>query len=367
VKEILHLTKGFPPSPGGVEQATEEFCKAAILFNYSVSVIYQGKAKSFKNLNGIKLFSVKRFFTLYGQSVSLKIFWIFLQLSRKANIIHIHSPDYISLICLILGRIVNGKKPFILHWHSDVLNKGILGCLLRPIEWIAVSLATKVIFASPDYFKSSYIKYFIRNKLVIIEYTYNENIYNLKSKNIINQFNNDECLKIVTLCRLVPYKGLKELIFKLHTYKNFQLTIIGDGPILSELQNTIKDLELNHVIKLTGNISAVEIMEIYIKSDVFILSSRNRAEAFGIVLLEAMGAGLPILTFNNIGSGMKHINSNSNYGATYGDSDDILDIAKELLNRTKYKRNEISEMVNQRFGSKIFHEKVKFLYSNIKH
>ena len=76
----------------------------------------------------------------------------------------------------------------------------------------------------------------------------------------------------------------------------FNWTIVGDGDekLKSDLQNKIKNYNLNHNIQLTGAVPPTEIQNLYGEADVFLLPSLY--EPFGIVLIEAMAAGLPIIT-----------------------------------------------------------------------
>ena len=73
-----------------------------------------------------------------------------------------------------------------------------------------------------------------------------------------------------------------------------RLTVVGDGPELSRLRTLAESLNLTDTVELVGAVeSAREVRSRLARADVFCLPSRQ--EGFGIVFLEAMAAGLPIV------------------------------------------------------------------------
>ena len=78
--------------------------------------------------------------------------------------------------------------------------------------------------------------------------------------------------------------------------KNFFLTIVGDGPALQSLRNLAHSLGLKNKINFTGCIFGKELVRIYQKSGVFVTASTMETQ--GLVILEAMACGLPVLGVN---------------------------------------------------------------------
>ncbi len=99
--------------------------------------------------------------------------------------------------------------------------------------------------------------------------------------------------------RLVPYKGLQILLqaFKwIHDkIPTVKLAIVGSGPLKSDLQEQCANLELSHVVHFLGVLPRRRLRDIYSACDIFVLPSRSRSEAFGIVQLEAMARGKPVV------------------------------------------------------------------------
>ncbi len=103
-------------------------------------------------------------------------------------------------------------------------------------------------------------------------------------------------IQIGTVSRLVPQKNLPLLLGALKELNSqqalrFNLTIVGSGPLKTELQSLSVDLGIENMVKWQGQLQ--EIIPFYRSLDVFVLSSDY--EGFGLVLLEAMSQGIPVI------------------------------------------------------------------------
>lgn len=118
---------------------------------------------------------------------------------------------------------------------------------------------------------------------------------------------------LLAIGRLVPEKNfstLLDVIYHIKSQKpNINLTIIGDGPEKSLLQEKVKNLHLENNITMTGWLSQDEIKKYYYNSCLFVMTSKT--EAFGLVLAEAMSYGVPCVAFSRA-SGARAQITNSN-------------------------------------------------------
>ena len=106
-----------------------------------------------------------------------------------------------------------------------------------------------------------------------------------------------EKVRVLTIGRLIPRKGFQFLIRALpqiveKAAHNFEIEIVGDGPYHGELLRLAENLGVASHIHFTGSVPYSELPQKYRDADIFTLPSL--AEGMPLVVLEAMGTGLPI-------------------------------------------------------------------------
>lgn len=109
----------------------------------------------------------------------------------------------------------------------------------------------------------------------------------------------EEDIVCVSIGRLVPRKGYQTLLAAWAHIPSAQLVIIGDGPMKKDLEQLIRRYELTDRVRLVGFVSEEEKYGILRTADVYVSAAQH--EGFGIVFLEAMEAGLPIIAANDGG------------------------------------------------------------------
>lgn len=101
--------------------------------------------------------------------------------------------------------------------------------------------------------------------------------------------------RLLTIGRLIPRKGTQDLLLALALLKRSQVTldIIGDGPLRDALERQASELGLEHVVRFRGAVSEQEKWGALARAHCFV--SASHYEGFGMVFLEAMHVGLPIV------------------------------------------------------------------------
>jgi glycosyltransferase involved in cell wall biosynthesis len=106
-----------------------------------------------------------------------------------------------------------------------------------------------------------------------------------------------ERFTVLTVCRFYPRKGLRTLLQAAaqlrHTIPRLELRIVGDGPEYKKLREICTELHLDAIVHWLGDVSRARLAQEYNRAKVFCLPSLQ--EGFGIVFLEAMAAGKPIV------------------------------------------------------------------------
>ena len=104
-----------------------------------------------------------------------------------------------------------------------------------------------------------------------------------------------EVINVFALGRMVPQKGFDHLIKALGGIKdrNWQLRIGGSGPMLKSLKKLSRKYKIKQKVSFLGELDQNQVVDEMQNCDFFVLSSRH--ESFGVVLLEAMACGKPVL------------------------------------------------------------------------
>lgn len=114
----------------------------------------------------------------------------------------------------------------------------------------------------------------------------------------------DREIRILYVGRIEKRKGLTYLLkaFKelAKEFPNLRLWVVGSGPLVLKDKLFVKEKGLSEKVRFFGTVSDQKLIRIYSQVDIF-CSPAWANESFGIILLEAMATGLPIIAFANEG------------------------------------------------------------------
>lgn len=210
-------------------------------------------------------------------------------LRRKYDIIHMHHPNPgMQLLYEVLRR-RNPHARRVLSWHSDISRQRILKKLYEPFQNRMINTADRIIVASSNYRDSSTDLKGVHHKCTVLPYGFSR---------AVERPTLGEGKKILAVGRLVYYKGFEYLVRAMAdaSMAECRLTIIGEGPERNKLQQLIQTHHLSNRVAIIDHVSDDELAEYYKACDVFVLPSVDRAEAFGLVMLEVMAYGKPVVT-----------------------------------------------------------------------
>lgn len=343
--DILHLGKYYYPERGGIESVTQSLAEGAQKHGHRVTVLCfsQDDSRVEEDINGVMVKRMKNFTSVASQPISFKYLMESFTLSRKADIVHVHVPNVLALVVVLC---IGWRRNTILHWHSDVIGKGLLGRLIWPLEHFSAKLSKTIIATSRNYAEHSSVLHRFESKVSVVPIG-----IDLASSRVRNTPGNARF--ILAVGRLVKYKGFHILIhaFSSVTEKteNVELVIVGVGPEEQQLKHLTRHLGLENRVRFKGGVDEDTLTELYRTAYMFCLPSISRAEAFGVVLLEAMAAGLPIVSSEVNGSGMSWVNKHMSSGllVSPGNPDKLAAALLELIEDEDL-RNRLSEGATQR-------------------
>ena len=229
-----------------------------------------------------------------------------LKLHRKEyDIIHVHHPDPMAALAL---RLSHFRGKVVLHWHSDIVAQKFFLLFYRPLQRWLIKRADVIIGTTPVYLKASPWLKDVQDKCVAVPIGIDPLEFEPEKAEAIHRRFQDRKL-ILTIGRLVPYKGYSFLVDAMkYLPDDYHLVIGGGGPLKKKLQKQIDDSGLSKRVTLTGFLSYEEIADWFGAADIFALSSIYKSEAFGIVQIEAMSCGKPVVATQIPGSGVSWVN-----------------------------------------------------------
>ena len=221
------------------------------------------------------------------------------------SIIHIHHPDPMAALAL---RVSGFRGKVILHWHSDILSQKALLRLYRPLQDWLIGRADRIVGTTPVYVKESPWLQKVQDKCTFVPIGIEPVFPDEKgSRKICERFAGKTLL--LSVGRLVPYKGFQYLVEAMKQLPgDCVLMLVGEGPLRSPLEEKVASEGLDGRVVFTGRLSDQEVADCFGACDLFVLPSVLKTEAFGIVQIEAMSCGKPVVATRIPGSGVSWVN-----------------------------------------------------------
>ncbi|OGU39444.1 MAG: hypothetical protein A2315_00055 [Ignavibacteria bacterium RIFOXYB2_FULL_35_12] len=295
----------YPPLGGGGSKVVDGLTRELISHELEVDLVTMGfkDLPSFEHKNTLSVFRVKsarlrKTICTWPEMITyiLSSIPVLIKLCKQNNycINHTHFifPD--GVLAYFLKKFY--KIPYIITAHgSDVPGYNpdrfkILHKLLIPL-WRLITSNAELIIIPSENLNQLVKKVSKNNRTTIIPNGIDLNKFspNMKREN-----------KILVVTRMFERKGVQYFIQALLGFNhNLKVNIVGEGPYLKTLKVLAAESKLN--INFVGNLDneSKELRGLYETSKIFVFTSE--AENFPVVLLEAMIAGLAIITTNDTG------------------------------------------------------------------
>lgn len=329
--KILQVNKLYSPHIGGIERVIQDISEN-LNDRYDIEVLVcQPKGKtSDEVINGVKVRRSGSIGTYFSMPVSLPFLFHFKKLSEKADIVHFHLPFPLAdLACILSGY--RGKV--VISWHSDIVKQKKLMTLYKPLMNAFLKRADCILVATEGHIKgSSYLRPYAE-KCRIIPYGIDISIYEEAEKYpfLTEKLNNKNNKKLMFTGRLVYYKGIDVLIRAMKYTTDCELFIAGDGVLHDLLVQEANAGGISDRVHFLGVLSDEDLRASFNDCDIFILPSVENSEAFGIVQMEAMVYGKPVIN-TSLPTGVPYVSPDKVSGLTVKPKDEkALAEAVELL------------------------------------
>jgi rhamnosyl/mannosyltransferase len=235
--------------------------------------------------------------------------------ASKADLVHIHLPNPGAILAYLASG--HGGR-LVFTYHSDIVRQKVLSKFFDPILHHALNRADAIIASSSNYIDSSYVLPQYREKCRVIPFGISAEHFQQCDTAEVARLRQLYGPRIVLgVGRMVYYKGFEHLIEAMR-FVDGHLVIVGRGPLHNALLQKAESCGVSERVSFLADVD--DVRPYYHAADVFALSSVARSEAFGIVQLEAMACGKPVVN-TNLDSGVTTVSLDGVTGLTVPPAD----------------------------------------------
>jgi rhamnosyl/mannosyltransferase len=316
---VLQLGKFYEPVVGGIETHLSLLAEGLAASGVDVEVLVHnaGWATVRESVRGVPVTRAGSFGRMLSADFSPGLIR---ELSRACDILHIHVPHPIGMLAYVLAR----KRPhaLVVTHHSDIVKQARIRTALEPLFRTVMGRADAIVATSERYVASSTELTPYRSKVRVIPYGIDLGSYSpdlrrsSRARELRARYGSP---LLLAAGRLIYYKGFDILLDAMKEVRG-HLLLIGDGPLRDELQQRARRNGVQDRVTFVGSVQHADMGPYYGAADVFVLPSVARSEAFGIVQIEAMAAGVPVVN-TSLASGVPGVSLDGVTGLTVKPND----------------------------------------------
>jgi glycosyltransferase involved in cell wall biosynthesis len=332
---------------GGIERHMQLLCEGLTALDVDVTYLVAGDSLHSKDskitpsTGSYRMVEAATFGTYFSTAASPMQIIKAIAMHRKNpfDVVHLHFPNPLAHLASLL---LPASIKRVITWHSDIVRQKRLLALYLPFLKRETLRANALIAATPAHFTSStqipdnlptakrHVIPYGRDFSDLLLTSASSELYAALKTKATSVSTSGQI--IFALGRHVYYKGFDVLIEAMQ-HVNAQLILGGDGPLKAELQQQVERLGISHKVTFTGSIPEVDLAAYFNACDVFCLPSVEQSEAFGLVQLEAMACGKPVVC-TQLNNGVNVVNQADVTGLAVPlrDTDALAEALNQLLN-----------------------------------
>ena len=276
------------------------------------------------------------------------------RLLRSSHPLHGHLPSPGVLLVIVLARLLQPRRRVTAHWHCFLEpSPDLNGLLFGLYQWLALRLMphlSGVVTTSPLLADELVRCGVARSRVQVLACCLSLDQEQQALALPLRAASASPCLKLLFIGRLDSYKRLDWLLEAAAVLKNpWQLDVIGDGPHRRQFEALSRQLLRGaDQVQFHGRLSEEAKLARLAQVDVLVLPSDRSNEAFGIVQLEAMAAGIPALAFQCPRSGMGWVGQLP--GLVWDQSRQGLPAVLQQLSEDSQLRAQLGEQARERYN-----------------
>ncbi|HTN46482.1 MAG TPA: glycosyltransferase [Flavipsychrobacter sp.] len=284
----------------------------------------------------------------------------YVKIYGKPDIIHAHNALYAGILA---GEIFRIKKiPYIITEHSTAFSRGLVKShkLIKPAR--SAYKNAKKVFAVSKPFRDLLATQFENINFHYLPNVIDPDLESLKPSDLPQDDNKFVFLNIAVLHEKKNQQMLIEAfeIVLAETKKNVELWIGGAGDEMDNLTKYVSEKGLHKHVKLMGQLARKDVVNAIERSDCFVLSSTH--ETFGVVLIEAMLFGKPVIA-TRCGGPEGFVEDHVGVLVEKNNKEELVQAMMRMMkNAGKYDADTIRNFSIEEFGREAFLKKINKIY-----
>lgn len=243
---------------------------------------------------GVKVEAVSSLATVMSTPLAPTYPFRLFERARNADVVVHHAPFPLTDIGILL---LPKNTTLVVHWHAEVVGRSWLMRILAPFIRNSLRRADRIVVSDPVIVENSpFLKEF-SGKCVAIPYGCDDAYWGRldpDDQRAVDRLKKQYPRLIVAVGRLVSYKGY-EIFLRAMQDVDADAVIVGEGQLRTELAELAQELGVSDRVKFLGVLDPHEVKQYIHAARVLAFPSVSEAEAFGLVQLEAMSAGKPVV------------------------------------------------------------------------
>jgi glycosyltransferase involved in cell wall biosynthesis len=305
--KILHSYKVYRPDlDGGIPSVIATLSKPAGDSITNEILVARSKGRSrLQDIDGVPVEAVTTLGTIFSTPIAPTYPFAFLRRVKTCDIVIHHAP--FPLADMSAARLPKDIA-LIVYWHADIVGYSLLQRLLTPVLLRTLRRADRIIVADSSTISGSRFLAPFAAKCSVVPYGIDVEYWSTctpQEKIASDTLRQKYPRMILAIGRLVPYKGFAVLLRAMKGVDGHAV-LIGEGSLRKRLEKLAEEIGVSNRVTFAGRLSDSEIKAHVHAARVLAFPSITKAEAFGIVQLEAMAAGIPVVN-TALDSAVPHI------------------------------------------------------------